>query len=149
LFGCSYGCVFDQERDIVKCEGAKKLFGIKHWRTHEYESNSNTRVLLMKYGYESISDSFILPNDDFSFLPRRKVVSDLDEISIIVPEDHSCVRHELFEDVRDGLLSAHEFINVIESATKKNCHGVFQLHPLCMKFIDDFKMFRKICKIIS
>jgi len=148
LYGCNYGSVRAQFRDVQKCSVVKKAFKITDWRTHEYASNLETRKLLGLWGYEKVSDRFDLPTDFFPFLPRNGFVGWVDPF-VVAPEDHSCIKHDLLGDERKGLWTANEYFRFFKQLVKEKKSGVLQLHPMCMRFIDDFSLFEKICQGLS
>jgi len=155
IWGCIYGPAWYQKRDIKKTKKAFKKFGLKmnSWRTHAFGSNNKTFKFLKKAGVKYVSD-LLGEQKPFksSSIVHMPINIPVDQNTIaygpLKPENRnpfsSCVKsrikpEELFEILKKR----------IDENEKKGIPSILLLHPATMAYLDNYKLFEKICKFVS
>jgi peptidoglycan/xylan/chitin deacetylase (PgdA/CDA1 family) len=139
LFGSAIGPNILQAKEIRKTilAGAKAGLKITKWRTHAY-AKINIHYL-RNYGIKSCWDKIWFGG------PEIMNIHGVEFIPQTFPEDHSNIWHKDLDDKRRGLMHPREFLDLVKQQFKiRDRLQVFQLHPTCMKCIDDFQMFDEI-----
>lgn len=165
LTGSTYGPKFYQTQDIRKTiRIIEKNMGKRpvSWRTHSYASDQNTIQILERERVKIVSDEV-----SNTLGPKKIKNSDLISLPINIMPDHEHLYHgprtkghvkDLIEsNWRDSFtnrsFTADEYYKIItsqiEEIEKKNGVATLLLHPACMKILDNFKTFEKICKFIN
>ena len=155
FFGCVYGSVNFQKRDIKRTKLAFKRFGLKmkSWRTHAFASNKNTFKILARNGVRYVSDLLgdtkIFKKDGMIHMPINIPVDILVvEYGVLRPENL-----DPFASCTKGRIRAEEWVNIIKKRIinneEKGIDSVLLLHPISMEVLDNFKLFEEIVEFLS
>lgn len=162
LTGSEYGPKLFQKIDIKKTldiiekETRKKCFS---WRTHQFQSNSNTFIILKNSGVKTVSDA-VSPSKKNPWKENGLRV-----IPINTLRDHGHIYHgfRTQEQVNQAKSPGDPFdrksyppaqwLEIVKSQVQ-NLEGekgvaTLLVHPICMKIADNFKTFKKLCKFLS
>ncbi len=155
IWGCIYGSVFYQKRDINKTKRAFEKLGMKmrSWRTHSFGSNETTYKILKEEGVRFVSDILgeVKPfeKNGIVHLPMNIPV-DVVTVSYgeLKPESKnpfaSCVK---------GRIEPREWFEIIKKRViyneKNKIDSILLIHPITMKVLDDFKLFEEIARFLS
>ena len=144
LFGTEYGPYSYQYYDIWRTVKSFEKINIAPicWRTHAYASNENTKKILAKFGFKIISDAITegekmaISGGNLLSVPINTRTDD--NISNFFVEGQERKMREEGEKVKNSIF------NLIEQ--KRNI--VAQLHPVCMKVLDNFETFETLLKTL-
>ncbi len=162
LFCSSIGPAFYQDYEIKKTVKIfKSTLGIEivSWRNHAYRHDAHTYELLSKNGIRFVSDAVepdkIYPYrlGNLTFIPIN-VMPDHDHIyhADLTPKSSKGLKLERnkfpskFYPVEQWLQIIKEHINFI---LDHNGIATILIHPACMKIIDEFNTFRKVCRFLA
>jgi len=154
LFGCIYGPVSFQRRDILKTKKAFEKLGVKmnSWRTHAFGSNENTFKILNKEGIKYVSD---LTGDIKPFS------NGIIHLPINIPVDQNTISYgrlkpenrEPFASCVKGRIKAEEWFDLLKKRIQHNeknkIDSIILIHPSTMAALDNFKLFEEIAKFLS
>ncbi len=145
LTGLRRGPAQWQARDIRRTIAAIERTSsvrIRAWRDHAYRHDRNTFGLLAGEGIKAVSDDVD---------PRRlgpKVVDGVLSVPINVLPDHESIRHP-GDDGAPPQLSAADWLDRVdeqaEAIVSRDGVATILAHPACMKTIDEFTTFRRLC----
>ncbi len=155
IWGCIYGHLRYQKKDIKKTKNAFEKFGLKmnSWRTHAFGSNEITFKTLKQEGVVYVSD---LLGEQQPF-EKGGIV----HMPINIPVDQNTIAFgELrpenrcpFASCTKGRILPEEWFEILKKRVraneKKRIPSILLIHPLTMKVLDDFKLFRRICRFLS
>lgn len=140
-----YGPRFYQSLDIKRAINAFKLIGAepKSWRTHAYAGNSTTYQLLEKFGFSTVSDRIRLGNLKITNLGKLK------QIPITsIPDER--IAYFYFRGMNERMImEAQKVMQFILDLILERKDIVLQLHPICMKVLDNFRNFEKMLRMFS
>lgn len=140
-----YGPCFYQYLDMKRVLGAFKSIGVKPkaWRTHAYAGNSITYQLLERFGFSTVSDRIRLGSLKITNIGKLK------QIPITSIPDEK-IAYFYFQGMNERMMmEAQEVMQFIVDLILKRKHIVLQLHPICMKVLDNFRNFEKMLRMLS
>jgi peptidoglycan/xylan/chitin deacetylase (PgdA/CDA1 family) len=154
IYGCIYGPVKFQKKDIRKTKKAFEKKGLKmdSWRTHAFGSNRETFAILEKEGVKFVSDLLGRIN-----LAKSQIV----HVPINIPVDQNTIAYgELTPENRDpfasctkGRIEPEEWFNILKERVRENeknkTNSVILIHPATMAYLDNFELFEKVAKFLS
>ena len=162
MIGLSNGPVFYQNYEVKKTIRIfKKLLGIKiiSWRNHAYRHDRNTYRLLFENGIRFVSDEV----DPIKLKPYRRYEG-IYSVPINVLPDHDHIYHpDLTPETTKNWSLARDkfsptFYNIddwfeiikgqITAVMKMDGIATVLVHPACMKIVDNFKIFKQLCRLI-
>ena len=133
-----YGPYLYQYFDCWKTVNAFKKIGVKPicWRTHSYAGNKNTKKILPKFGFRVISDRVTPGVFDIQY-PIKLV-----DVPVNVLNDDKIMTE--FRSKRSMNNERKKILKSIETTGNIYNITVTQLHPICMKVLDNFSTFKQI-----
>jgi hypothetical protein len=147
LTGSAWLGAGEQRRDIQKTvEAFKTRLGRAptSWRTHSYAGNRDTPRLLKNSGLNALSDV-----RDPSALKPAADSSGILIVPINTLPDHESVRHPAQDASGPGTMSADGWLNAVteqvDSVVRQGGLAVLLVHPVCMRLLDDFATFERLC----
>ncbi len=155
LFGCVYGSVRFQKKDIKKTKKAFENSGLemKSWRTHAFGSNKETFDILKKEGVRYISDLIgdIKPHEKEGII-HFPINIPVDVVTIAYGETRPESRNP-FASCTKGRIHPEEWFEIIKKRILENeknkIDSILLIHPITMAVLDDFKLFERIVKFLS
>ena len=155
-FGCVYGSLKYQKKDIKKTKNAFKRLGLKmtSWRTHAFSSNEKTFSLLVMGGVEFVSD---LLGKQEPFKDKNGII----HLPINVPVDQNTITYGVlkpenrnpFASCTKGRIWAEEWFDIIKKRIilneKNKMDSILLIHPSTMAVLDNFELFGKIARFLS
>lgn len=164
LFGLSNGLRLFQDWEIKKTKQIfKNMIGVDiiSWRDHGYRTDKNTLKLLEQNGIKLVSNdvgpNFANPfplNSNLMSLPVN-VLPDHDHLihGSVVKKASNCnstVATELKRSkFKHGIYDTLNWEQMVKKQTgamiEQNCIATLLVHPCCMKILDNFSVFRKLC----
>jgi peptidoglycan/xylan/chitin deacetylase (PgdA/CDA1 family) len=155
IWGCIYGPVSYQGKDIRKTRMAFEKRGIKmnSWRTHSFGSNEETLKILRQEGVRFVSDIVgeVRPfeKDGITHLPINIPV---DVVTISYGEWKTQSRNPFASCVK-GRIEPEEWFEIIKKRVmhneKNGIDSILLIHPTSMAALDNFKLFEEIAKFLS
>ena len=144
VFGTEYGPYLYQYYDIWRTVKSFEKINMKPvcWRTHGYASNEDTKKILAKFGFKIISDEIAegvkiaIVKGNLISVPIN-AHNDDDIPKFFIEGEEGKMREE-------GEKVKHSIFNLVE----QNRDIVTQLHPICMKILDNFETFETILKTL-
>jgi len=155
IYGCIYGPVSYQRRDIKKTKKAFEKFGLKmkSWRTHAFGSNEKTFELLAEEGVRYVSDLI----GEIKPFEKNKII----HLPINIPVDQNTIAYGIlkpenrdpFASCTKGRIKPEEWFEifkkrVVENESKK-VPSIILIHPSTMAALDNFELFDKVAKFLS
>lgn len=155
IWGCVYGPISYQERDIKKTKNEFEKLGLKmnSWRTHAFGSNKDTYNLLREYGVKYISDLIgeVEPFDS-SNLIHLPINIPVDVVTISYGEFKPENRNP-FASCTKGRIKPEEWFEIIKKRIAQNekdkKDSILLIHPQTMAVLDNFSLFKEIAKFLS
>lgn len=155
IYGCIYGPIGFQKKDITRTRRIFERFGLKmtSWRTHAFGSNEDTFRMLAKNNVKYVSDLLGMQ------MPFEK--GGIIHLPINIPVDNNtiCVgpltpeNRDPFASCTKGRILPEEWFEIVKNRIKKNekekKDSILLIHPESMKALDNFKLFEKIAKFLS
>lgn len=155
IFGCIYGPIIYQKKDIAKTKDAFEKLNLKmsSWRTHSFGSNKKTFRLLKNFGVKYISDFL----GEMSPFEKEKIV----HIPINIPVDQNTIafgklkpeNRNPFASCTKGRISPEEWFEILKkrvtSNEKNKKDSIILIHPMTMNVLDDFELFEKVAEFLS
>lgn len=145
ILNARYGPCFYQYLDVKKTLRAFKSIGVrpKAWRTHAYAGDSNTYELLENLGFSVVSDKIGLGT------LRITKLGTLTQVPITSIPDEK-IAYFYFQGMTQRMLvEGQKVLRFIVDLISKRKDMVLQLHPICMKLLDNFRGFEKILNMLS
>ena len=144
VFGTEYGPYLYQYYDIWRTVKSFEKINIKPacWRTHGYASNENTKKILAKFGFKTISDE--IAEGEKIVINKGNLIS----VPINAHKDDDIPK--FFIEREEGKMKeeGEKVKNSIFYLINQKEDIVAQLHPICMKVLDNFEKFEKILKTL-
>jgi len=144
VFGTEYGPYLYQYYDILRTVKSFEKINVRPvcWRTHAYAGNENTKKILPKFGFNIISDK--IAEGEKIVIAKGNLIS----VPINTHNDDDIpkffVEGEKGEMKKEGEKVKNSIFNLIE----QKWDIVAQLHPICMKVLDNFESFETILKTL-
>jgi len=156
FFGCVYGSLRYQKKDIKKTKKAFEKFGLKmnSWRTHAFGSNEGTFKLLAKEKVKYVSD---LLGDIRPYKDKNSLI----HLPINIPVDQNTISYGIlrpenrdpFASCTKGRIKAEEWFEILKKRVKENerkkIPSIILIHPITMAVLDKFRLFERVCKFLS
>ena len=142
VFGTEYGPYLYQYYDIWRTVKSFEKINIKPvcWRTHACASNENTKKILAKFGFKIISDE--LTEGEKIAINEDNLIS----VPINTRNDDNIFEFFIEGQERKMKEEGEKVENSISNLIKQEEDIVAQLHPVCMKILDNFENFETILK---
>lgn len=141
-FGTEYGPYVYQYYDVWRTVKSFEKITIKPvcWRTHAYASNETTKKILPKFGFKILSDE--IADGDKITVSKGILIS----VSINTRKDDDIFK--FFTEGQKGKMreEGERVKDSIFYLIKQKKDIVAQLHPICMKVLDNFESFEAILK---
>jgi len=140
-----YGPSFYQYLDIKRLVAAFRSIGIepKAWRTHAYAGDFNTYQLLERFGFSIVSDKVDLGNLEITRMGKLRHIP-----ITSIPDEK--IAYFYFQGMpRRMEMEGKRVYQFIVDLISEREDMVLQLHPLCMKLVDDFRKFEKTLEMLS
>jgi hypothetical protein len=155
IFRCIYGSKGYQQKDIKKTKAQFDKIRLKmlSWRTHAFSSNDETCRILNQNGVSHVSD--LLGEQK----PFKK--GGIINIPINIPVDVTTVEYgeyapgnmDPFASCTKGRIKPREWLEIVKKRItyneKNQVDSILLIHPITMKVLDDFKIFKEICEFLS
>jgi peptidoglycan/xylan/chitin deacetylase (PgdA/CDA1 family) len=155
LWGCIYGPVSYQRKDIRKTKRAFEKLGLKiiSWRTHSFGSNEETFKILKQEGIRFVSDVVgeVKPFErgGIIHLPMNIPV----DVNTIAYGELKPENRNPFASCTKGRIMPEEWFEIIKKRIVQNeknkIDSILLIHPITMAVLDNFKLFEKIAKFLS
>ena len=141
-----YGPYLYQYFDCWKTVNAFKKIRVKpiSWRTHSYAGDENTEKILPKFGFRITSDR-VTPGE--FYIHAHNGLLDV-PISILNDDDIMSL-HRRYANRHSITAKGEEIVDSIKMMTNLDSLIVTQLHPVCMKVLDNFNTFKEIINILK
>jgi len=135
-------CYWDREVELSLA--AFRTLGVKpvSWRTHAYLSQRSLYKVLRRRGFKVVSN-YVAPGSTINIFETDGLV----HVPVNVMTDDEVF--ELFIRRKDPSFVGKRLYCAISEAIERRQHLCVQLHPVCMKILDDFQIFEEIAKAIS
>jgi hypothetical protein len=150
ISGRRYGPKIYQRVDIAATKKAvESITGepMLSWRTHEYNSDSQTYSVLGELGIKVVSEKY-----QTNFQPTAQGGIVFQPVNTL--PDHENINHH-FMKYCGGLdkLSIHDWLlsikKIIDEKRETSDNVVILAHPSCMKSIDNFETFKDLCQYLE
>jgi len=155
IYGCVYGSVAFQKKDVQKTKKAFKRLGIKmtSWRTHAFASNNKTFKIIFLGGVKYVSDLLgdIKPHE------KKGII----HIPINLPVDVNTISYgetrpenrNPFASCVKGRIKPEEWFEILKKRITENeknkVDSILLIHPITMAVLDDFRLFEEIAHFLS
>lgn len=141
----AYGPYFYQYLDIKRTLGAFRSIGARPraWRTHAYAGDSVTYDLLERFGFSTVSDKKSLGD------LRITKLGTLVHVPITSIPDEKIGYFYSRGMTQRMMIEGSRVLKFIVDSIQGGKDMVLQLHPICMKLLDDFESFEKILRMLS
>ncbi len=154
LYGCIYGSVSYQKKDIRKTRIAFEKLGLKmqSWRTHSFGSNEETFKILRQEGVRYVSDIVgeVKPFEKNGII-HLPINIPVDVVTIAYGEYKPESRNP-FASCTKGRIQPEEWFEIIKKRIihneKNKIDSILLIHPTTMAVLDDFELFEQIAKFI-
>jgi peptidoglycan/xylan/chitin deacetylase (PgdA/CDA1 family) len=154
IFGCVYGSLKYQKRDIEKTKESLENINLemKSWRTHAFASNDKTFKILKAEGVKYISDLFEEKpfEKDGIIHMALNIPDDVDTIAYGQTKPES---RNPFASCTKGRINAKEWFEILKKRInyneKNKIPSVILIHPITMKVLDNFKLFEDVVKFLK
>jgi peptidoglycan/xylan/chitin deacetylase (PgdA/CDA1 family) len=154
-FGCVYGSLSYQKKDIEKTKKAFDKLNLKmnSWRTHAFASNDKTFRLLKENNVRYVSDLL----GDIKPFEKEGVI----HVPINIPDDVDTIAFGFltpesrnpFASCTKGRIKPEEWFEILKKRIilneKKKIPSILLIHPLTMAVLDDFALFEKIAEFLK
>jgi len=154
-YGCIYGSVSYQKKDVKKTKRVFEKFGLKmlSWRTHSFGSNDNTYEILRQSGVKYVSDIVgeVKPfeKNGIIYFPINIPV----DVVTIAYGEYKPESRNPFASCTKGRIQPIEWFEIIKKRViyneKNKINSILLIHPITMAVLDDFKLFEEIAKFFS